>query len=203
MIISFKLDLEEKISIHIDEEAFNSIGCCSISKVFFHQKNIKYKLFHDLTLFTLEKFSFFLEQALTSKLLLHESITQDIGYLWNQELQDKPGLTYQYKEGIKKWVGIDNHLWSTRSKDTLKLASWLYNDNNKNIIFEITPTYPWYLCEENYARNKFQSYIPYEEWIKNYKPLLIRIIPREIAQQWLNQAQEILKKSKTQKLRAI
>jgi hypothetical protein len=57
----------------------------------------------------------------------------------------------------------------------------------------MTPVYPWHFYELDDAQQQ-KNYIPYEEWIKNYKPLLIRTIPKDVAEQWLNQAQEILKK---------
>lgn len=37
------------------------------------------------------------------------------------------------------------------------------------------------------------DYIPYEEWIKTYKPYFITTLSRETAQQWLEQAEYIIK----------
>ncbi|HEV2917412.1 MAG TPA: hypothetical protein VGW78_06740 [Candidatus Babeliales bacterium] len=62
------------------------------------------------------------------------------------------------------------------------------SDKDGNIIFEITPHYKYHFCEPD----ETPSFISYEEWIKDYKPYLIRVVPRDIAHQWLNQAREIL-----------
>jgi hypothetical protein len=75
------------------------------------------------------------------------------------------------------------HLWAGKN-----LMSWMYNDDEGNIIFEVTPIYP-YMYED---AEKEPSYVPYKEWIKDYKPLLIRKISKEVAQKWLKDANTIV-----------
>ena len=65
--------------------------------------------------------------------------------------------------------------------------TWLYNKNNE-IILEITPTYPWHFDKP--AKN--ESFVPYEEFIKNYKALVIAKIDKKQAQEWLDIAYELM-----------
>ena len=64
-------------------------------------------------------------------------------------------------------------MWGGNEFDT-----WLYNQNNK-IYLEITPGYMWHFSDQI---NK-EDFIPYDEWIKNYKPLVIIEIDKVIARQ--------------------
>lgn len=65
-----------------------------------------------------------------------------------------------------------------------KRASWLYNDMHGNIVLEVTP---WFDVR------KYRKKTVYEKWIKNYKPILKRIIEPKIAQQWIEQMQTLLR----------
>ena len=67
--------------------------------------------------------------------------------------------------------------------------AFLYNDRDGNIILQISPTYPL-----RYVRkNKKPPYNNFLHWLKKtYKPKLTRIIPKNIAQDWLMQSQQIL-----------
>jgi len=65
-----------------------------------------------------------------------------------------------------------------------KRVSWLYNDHYENIILEITP---WFDVRKH--KNKAL----YKKWIENYKPILKRTITPEIAQQWIQQMQMLLR----------
>lgn len=70
--------------------------------------------------------------------------------------------------------------------------SWLYNDKNKNIIFEITPFYPWFGA----TKKEHPEKISYKKWIKDYKPIVNVIIPEENIKKWIDQANELGEKYK-------
>lgn len=182
--IVFKINNAEDIIIELNE-ALENVHCCYNADTFYINNLYKTSIASDFIRYSLEILKGLLAKALKNKLKLHRSITNDIGYLYNEELQDKPGLFYKTsKEGRKFWVGESYSLWNS------SLDSWIYNDERGNIIFEITPKYPW-----NYVEPKEnEHYIPYEEWIKSYKPFLIRKIPIEVARQWLDQATSVLNK---------
>ena len=138
----------------------------------------------------LSTFCIKLNKALRYELKFHDSINKDIGFLWNEELQNKPGLSYSKLEGNDYWVGLYNLLWETPGYCKPKLSTWIYNDSDGEIILEITPSYPWHFTDPEELDDK--DYVPYEEWIKTYKPLLIRKISKEIALRWKEQVEEIL-----------
>ncbi|MBP6869621.1 hypothetical protein KBC04_01960 [Candidatus Babeliales bacterium] len=129
--------------------------------------------------------------ALSNKLKLHSSIKKNIGYYWNQDLnEDDPDLVFNSKKG-KSWVGNIYFLWATdNSKKYERFATWLYNDEAGNIIFEVTPTYPdTFIDPEDPA-----DVVAYQEWMeKSYQPFFTRIISQDLALQWLDQVNLILK----------
>jgi hypothetical protein len=109
---------------------------------------------------------------------LDKSITHDVGFEWNQYFADKRGPTE-----------ADKYFWTSNSHKHIRpyYSSWLYNDQDGNIIFEITPDYPWFYETKKTCPDK----ISYKEWIKNYKPTIKTIIPKENLQHWVEQAQEL------------
>jgi hypothetical protein len=176
-------------------EPYDQIDCCSDACIIFCYDKYKIKVASDTIKYNISGLEYLLTKALNKKLKLHKSITKDIGYLYNQNLRavytkktkTHSELTYKKVENIDVWAGEDYQLFCYDP------ATWLYNDNGDNIILEMTPVYPWHFYELDDAQQQ-KNYIPYEEWIKNYKPLLIRTIPKDVVEQWLHQAQEILKK---------
>jgi hypothetical protein len=62
------------------------------------------------------KFECLLKKAINNQLKLHESITQDIGFLWNEYLKDKKGYNFveksdeQFGEVATFWVGQTGRL---------------------------------------------------------------------------------------------
>ena len=70
--------------------------------------------------------------------------------------------------------------------------SWLYNNKEGNIIFEITPFYPWH----NVTKKANPEKISYKKWIKDYKAVVKTIIPKENLKQWITQAEEVAKNYK-------
>lgn len=133
----------------------------------------------------LESVIHLLGKALKTSAQLHISITDDIGFLWNKELHGEEGLKY---EG-DFWVGMRNYLWGAPGKVQPNLATWIYNDVNGNIIIEITENYFWHHKDPDQGEN----YITYEEFMQNYKPYFISIISHELASQWIEQAEVLLK----------
>jgi hypothetical protein len=132
-----------------------------------------------------------LKKAVKNKLKLHKSIIQDIGFLYNEESEGKEGFFYTKLENRDYWIGNRSNLWSPVVIYG-NLQTWIYNNEAGDIIFEITPVYPYHYCDPEEEPN----FIPYEEWMKDYKPFLIRTIPKDVAQRWLEQTKLLLKQIK-------
>jgi len=184
--IIFTLSDKEKIVIQATDP-IDELHCCYDVPIVFSDGSTAIGSDTNVR-FALRKFSENLRKALEGQLKLHPSITQDLGYLANEEMQDKPGLSYRKFNGIDHWVGWDYFLWGTGGDITLN--TWLYNDENGAIVFEITPSYSSYIG----IKKKDPRYLSYKDWIKNYKPCVVKKIPQDVAQQWLEQVEDISKR---------
>ncbi|MCX5922876.1 MAG: hypothetical protein NTX86_06145 [Candidatus Dependentiae bacterium] len=161
---------------------YERLHVCDEIKIFFETSdNIQYLLFDDSISFALEPFKVLLTEAIDNACKLHDSIKENIGFLWNQELSGRVSLPL--KSGTNFWVGEHNLLWEKRG-----LSTWLYNRDN-DIVLEIAPVYKWHYIE---PKKSDTDYITYDEWIKNYKPLKIIKIDKRVAEEWLKKTEELL-----------
>ncbi|MBP6870238.1 hypothetical protein KBC04_05120 [Candidatus Babeliales bacterium] len=179
----FNLAPDKKIIILIEEsdEPINADFECQIAfedqgqRIFITQDSTL-----DIFISTLHKL---LRKGVHQELLLHKSMIENPGYLYNQWLNEADTnliyLTNQYHETY--WVGFKYQLTSH------VYTSWIYNNKKGDIIFEMTPIYPASLIDES---NPIEV-ANYKKWMKNYQPVVTEIIPKEIAQQWLAQTTEI------------
>ena len=188
--IVFSLDKEEKIVIEL-QDAINRMHCCSEAPIFFVQGDQRYLLEKWMLSFNIPILSSLLNQALQNELPIHQLIMEDLGYSYAQYrfysadriMLEKFGFVFEKVDGQYSWIGEKYLLWA------YDMAAWLYNDHNGNIVLEITPVY---------KGNKFDfdgetDFTQYEQFLKDYKPLCIRTIPCEVAQQWLDQANGLLR----------
>lgn len=198
--IIFKLNEIEKIVITL-EESIKHVDCCYRAPILYFQGDREY-LLENGNIFSvrdnIQKFINLVAKALSNKLVLHPSlksntpIVKDIGYFFNESRQNKPGIVYDEEENGEQgyWVGMKYMLWAEDD------VTWMYNNESGDIIFEITPCFPgkptYWFEKEPFSQEEIENSLWYEQWIKDYKPLLIREIPREVAQKWLDQAHEIL-----------
>jgi len=110
--------------------------------------------------------------------------------MWNEKFQGKSGFfmvpTISGKSSY--WIGLNYEIWETSNNTNPYVTTWMYNDSEGNIIFEVTKFYKWSLREKE---PEDLDFITYEEFIKDYKPLIHCIIPRDLAIEWLKQAMEI------------
>jgi len=184
-ICEFNLNDHEKIVIK-SADSLEDIHFCDDIEIYFISDNQDYRLFFDCFQYTLRSFIADFNDAINNKLSLHSSIKQDLGYLWNEYLSGESKITF-IKDN-NSWVGKRYILWSSPGGLDQRLTTWLYNNENGEIILEITPSYKWHFQDPEPGEN----YITYQQFIKNYQPLLFRTIDREVAKKWIIEAQEIL-----------
>ncbi|MBP6869767.1 hypothetical protein KBC04_02710 [Candidatus Babeliales bacterium] len=141
-----------------------------------------------------ENFIARLQKNLKNELQIHESIKQNLGFMYNQYCHQLPLLSSEFVKILSKsgessyWVGLDYDVWSTYISTKSMLTTWLYNDDKGNIIFEVTPLYQWSFLPDEPEDPDFQTY---EEFMKDYKPLITRVIPRQVAIEWLGQVMKV------------
>lgn len=189
----FKLSELESIKIVTDRgiDFTDAEFCCDdISAYFIHQQRLC--IGQETVGLIFEAWISRLNKVINSKLFLHESLTQNLGLMQNQYYQDKSGFFMVSKIGRSKpyWIGFDYSVWSTYGYANPLVSTWLYNDENHNIIFEATKDYPWHFIELE-GQPKDPDFINYDEFMKNYKPLIHRVIPRDVAIVWLEQAMKV------------
>ena len=183
--LTFLLSSTEKILIQ--QNTNDLIDICYKAPIFWVDSSKELLLSLDSIRMNIGWFNGIIHQALLHELKLPNSINQNIGYQYNRYInEDNPNIEYEKIETIKSWVGNRYKLWS------YSVETWMYNDEHGNIILEITPVYPKTFRdpEEDLDIND------YENWMKSYAPILIRTIPRNIAENWLKQTEDILEEIK-------
>jgi len=186
--VIFSINDMERIVISLEDDLQN-IDCCYEQPILLNEGFSEIVLANIPIYYAMQKFSASLQQALDIELVFHKSIIRDIGYLYNEysfnkSLEDKSIFVEIVANKKTFWVGYKYYIWSSCLKNS-SFATWMYNNRDGFIIFEVTPLYVVYDEEES-------NYIAYEDWIKNYKPYLIRTLSRETAQQWLEKANYIV-----------
>lgn len=188
--VVFLINEQEKIILK-SPDPLNEISCCYdglISLICPEQTII---LSNDDILESMRIFALLLQKAIDNYLLLDSSL-EDIGFVynqysyffWSEDLSIADTFFYEDDgNNGKDWIGMRYHVWMAENNVT-----WLYNDKNGAIVLKITPFYPYLHTDPNQEA----KYIFYEEWVKNYKPFFIRVIPKETALKWLKQANEII-----------
>ena len=131
----------------------------------------------------LERFCRVMTENLQGNAVLPFAIRkQDVGYFHNR------GKYGPVATRIKKADHLGSFLvWSSPCIG-LYLETWLYNDAQGNIIFHVTELFR----RDDIKFIKDQK-VAYKEFMQNYKPTLIRVIPRSIARTWLAKCKRLLK----------
>ena len=134
----FSLNDTESISIKLNKP-HDIIHCCYEIPLLFIKNKEKILLGKDSIRAFISSLNTHLQKALLNNLKLPSSITTNIGYLFNKEInEERPNSELQYEkcENGNSWAGWKYNLWSYLT------ATWMYNDDHGNIILEITPVYP-------------------------------------------------------------
>lgn len=92
--------------------------------------------------------------------------TTDLGIAWN----NYRATTRDFKEVI------DFYLLGQ------EVNCWLYNDQNGNIIVEITPIYP----DSKYKVKDFSKTKKYQNWIKEYKTIAKIMVDKKYINTWIS-----------------
>jgi len=185
------LRLSKKEAITIDLNFKNIDFCCTRTKSYFisdQQLLISQQFAGSLFVSFLKK----LKLSIENKLQLHTSLTQNLGFMWNELLQGKSGFfIIPTSDGSSKyWIGLNYYVCETLNNAKPPVTTWLYNDHHGNIIFEVSKTYKWSTQEDDLDDPEFMTY---DEFIKDYKPLIQRVIPREVAILWVEQLMQVYK----------
>ena len=182
--IDFLLNANKKISIEVPDvldkftcfyESTEKLHKFDVITVYFIDNDKKVIIYQDMLDDFILPFHILLLRALNNILSLPKEITVGNALLTlNDNLNERTSI-----EMNPYWL-------ASTVKD--KTDTLLYTVNN-NIYLEVGIVYPWTFLEPKPG----DRYVTYDEFIKNYKPLLVELIPHEIAKQWLTKSEEILK----------
>jgi hypothetical protein len=177
-LLTFKLNDHVKIIIQL-HHLINVIEASYEAHIYFIQDNHKILLRNGSVLSSLERLKTNLSKAYYNNLQLDKKLAENIGYYMNEAVNQE----YETEEvfGPNYSILTDYRIWAYSD-----ISTWIYNDSKKNIILEITPSYPYEYVE------KEMPYDYFLQWMKSYKPIFKVIISQEIAQQWIEQANLII-----------
>ncbi len=138
------------------------------------------------------KFERMLPLVIEQEMKLDTSIQKNLGYYLNEIMADRSMYVdlvckMDKNDSYPSWIGMKYLMCETyHLAPKPHLVTWLYNDKQGNIILEVAPMFSW-SHQEVPEQEELDRYF---EFLKNYKPVLKQIIPRESAQLWI----ELMKK---------
>ncbi len=168
--------------INIPRHNLQNLYPYDLIKIIFFCNEKEYIVFNDFALFAIQALQCCVKEIMKNKFQLHNSITKDIGYVWNEYLHADITNKSKFIREDNFWVGNKHHVWEGPGT-----ATWLYQKNNK-IYLEINSFYPWHFSDPEPGEN----YISYEEFMQNYEPYAIIELDKETIKQWLEQTEELL-----------
>lgn len=182
--------LDEKLILYTTVKGLENTGELTLVKFFYETKYCKILLYSDFFKEGVDVLLNQLLQCAENKLQLHDSVQDGLlGFYKNQYRQKKNRKNLTYASGednYSYWVGDRFLLFDFAGKGNPD--SWLYNDKDGNVVFELTPVYPWFYSNPVPG----EIFIKYSEWMKQYQPLLKTMITKEAAQKWLVKLQELI-----------
>jgi len=181
----FALNKNEKIIIDLSYSIEEILPFDPICISFSFEATVKLAKGHILP--TLREFKNVLKKAMDEQSTWPDKINEDIGCIWNKVLKDDipdENIVLLQGETVKYWSGQRYIAWSTTGNMKPHTTTWIYNNPEGNIIFHITPVLKNILTA---SKKK------YDIFMQSYKPFLMRTIPKNVAQEWLNQIDDALK----------
>ena len=143
--------------------------------------------------FELDKYAYHMQQCLDNQISIQKELGKDIdlGLLWNENWQ-KISLAEDAGKPLENWDWIaDNTIFlQCKTNSNNSCNTFLYNDEQGNIIFEISAAYPWFFEDAPSP----ELNISYDDWLPKYKILYKTTISRKVAQQWVKQFNELYEK---------
>ena len=131
-----------------------------------------------------------LQDALHNKVSLDSSIKKPLGYYEPQYFKNPKRKNLKYiinPNGKSFWVGRRYKMFDATGY--IPQTTWLYNDQTGDIWFEISPVYPWLFS----SPQEGEVFVKFRQWLKDFKPYVVRKISKETAKQWVKQLQDLLK----------
>lgn len=172
-VIEIITDDDKENMYYIPNEKLNKFD---LVKIVLSNQTMSIKLFDDILQEGLIPFLAVLERLESGRNKLIHITPGNAGAAYNNYLFD----TYDTSnENLKKYL-----VWSD-----LAVSTFLYASEN-TFFLEIAPIYPWF----SYDPEDDPHYIPFEEYMKSYKPNIAIEISHDTIQTWITQCKQVMEK---------
>ena len=194
--IIFQINSTDCIEVRreCDQCDMHDIYALDMVDLFLHNATGRYLVYYyDSLTEAINQLHDYLRKALNNE-LAYKVETKSIGLLWNEYLHKKDEA-YKHRDKLQKkglmvdivdnsWSGEGRLMWSTpQDYDT-----WMYNDGD-HIVIEVTPVYG-----SNLSNKRAKGYYPYQEFVRNFKPIAVYALSHERAAEWLAQTEQLIKR---------
>lgn len=160
----------------------------TIFMIYLHHQTEKYKVHRFAVGYDLYYLAEHIQKCINNQLPIPQELEQDIdlGWLWNEHT-NKIILAEEVGSQLPswKWVGTPLLFLENKGAGFDSCMTWLYNDENGNILLKVSSAYPWFFKDTPADH----LYISYNEWLSSYKVHYKTIIPRDVAQKWVKDLQ--------------
>ena len=138
----------------------------------------------DIVQHIISSFSIALEKALNNNLQLDTPFALGkLGYCFSETV-------HMNVEENGKGSDIFTKYWVWSSPNNVQ--TWLYNKDDKTYL-EISETYPWLFSDPA----EDEDAIFFDEYAKNYKPIVLVELQKSLIQEWIQQSHDFLEKVET------
>ncbi|MBI2774575.1 hypothetical protein HYX58_01070 [Candidatus Dependentiae bacterium] len=191
VLLNFEISKENRIEVFFSDE-INKFN-------YFYEPSEKLHVFDEVNI------ALYMQNK--QIILAEDPLRDGVESLYNQLIRAKQGLislpkginigtlSYHINEStyLSEQVGgkrlINSMNFSVWSLPAGKAQTYMYTSQNK-LYLEIGVFYRWHYIERTDADI---DYIPYEDFIKNYKPILVDEVTNEMASNWMQQCESLLK----------
>ncbi|MBP9765345.1 hypothetical protein KBD08_03335 [Candidatus Babeliales bacterium] len=172
----FYISDTEWIAIQTRDLPLNFVYSCYDLDIVFHTANNQFIFGASDAGSFCSTIQYTIPKLLNSQLILPSRLQNNLGISNNNYCM---ALTEDY-------TCLDYHFFgNSHIQQKPYFDSFLYNDEQGNIIFEITPQYPW--NDKNEEDINHPDFISYSQFLKNYHPTIIRTIDPKYLHQWIEQ----------------
>jgi hypothetical protein len=193
LVFDFKNDIGSKITIYVcGHQEMNKIHRYDQAWVYYSDKDRKVCISNGTVDDVVEP----LKYALKQKRILDRSITRNIGLMFSEwyshddEYRRRNFEVQELEGGNIGWLGEGCQIAGIYNS-TFSYNSWLYKKktHDKQYVFEITPGYPWSYSDPA----EDPTYISFEEWAKDYKPVVVTTVAVWVVKDWIKQLRRVVK----------
>ncbi|MBI2352853.1 hypothetical protein HYV11_01250 [Candidatus Dependentiae bacterium] len=189
--LKFILDEQKSLCLVSDNLPMQEVYTCYHLKMYWCNDKNRLLIGQDSSGEFVYQFERLLPLALKHQLKLDASIKKSFGFYWNEIFADRRSfvnLAYRYTDDNKtlNWIGTKYILSETLDSVSPSITTWLYNNEDGDIILEVTEMFTW--SEQEVASSEEMD--RYFEFLKNFKPILKQVIPKKVAEQWLRKAKK-------------